>query len=81
MARPNFKNVKNLYIIDATDIALKILGAPIVNTVMLGAAVGVTGMVSIVAIEGAVDGMMAPNLREKNKKAIRCAYDLMKGAK
>ena len=81
MARPNFKNVKNLYIIDATDVALKILGAPIVNTVMLGAAVGVTGMVSIEAIEGAVDGMMAPNLREKNKKAIRCAYDLMKGAK
>lgn len=78
-ARPGFEDVENLVTLDATKIALDILGAPIVNTVMLGAAAAASDLVSIEAIEGAVDGMMAPNLREKNKKAIRSAYDFVKG--
>jgi len=79
LARPGFENVKNLVILDATKIALEVLGAPIVNTVMLGAAIAAIDLVSIEAVDGAVDGMMAPNLREKNKKAIRAAYDFVKG--
>lgn len=78
-ARPGFGNVPKLITLDATKIALDLLGAPIVNTVMLGAAVAACELVSIESVDGAVEGMMAANLREKNKKAIRCAYDLVKG--
>ena len=35
MKDPRFDKIKNLVTIDATDIALRILGAPIVNTVLL----------------------------------------------
>ena len=79
LRRPGFEAVKNLVTLDATKIALEILGSPIVNTIMLGAAAGASNLAGIEAIEGAVDGMMAPNLREKNKKAIRSAYELVKG--
>ena len=73
-----FQDVPRLVAIDATKIALECLGAPIVNTVMLGAAAAVSGLVALPSLEAAVDGMMAPALREKNKTAIRTAYEQMK---
>ncbi len=76
--RRNFHAVKHLITLDATKVALDILGAPIVNTVMLGAAASAANLCTLDALEGAVDGMMAPRLREKNKKAIRTAYELAK---
>lgn len=78
-ARKGFERVESLFTLDGTQIALDTLGAPIVNTVMLGAAAAATEIVSLEAVEGAVDGMMAPPLREKNKQAIRKAYELVKG--
>lgn len=78
-SRPGFEGVENLVTLDATKIALDILGAPIVNTAMLGAAAAASDLVSLEAVESAVDGMMAPNLREKNKRVIRGAYDFVKG--
>lgn len=77
--RPGFKEVRRLITLDATKIALDVLKAPIVNTVMLGAAVAICDPVSLDAVDRAVDAMMAPNLREKNKKAIHYAYDMVKG--
>lgn len=76
----SFQNVERLLTIDATKIALDILGRPIVNTVMLGAIAAASSLVSLEALENAVDGMMAPALREKNKKAICYAYHLVKEA-
>ena len=78
-SRPGFEDAKKVITFDATQIALDVLGTPIVNTVMLGAAVAACNLVSLDAVMGAVDGMMSPNLREKNKKAIQAAYDLVKG--
>lgn len=71
-------DASKVFVIDATDIALELLGTPIVNTVMLGAAVGAAGMVSMESVEAAIDNMMGKNLREKNKKAARTAYDRIK---
>lgn len=68
-----------IVILDATSIALEELGAPIVNTIMLGAAVGATEMVQVEQVEEAIGAMMAPSLREKNKKAMHKAYDWVKG--
>lgn len=76
-----FKGIKNLVAIDATKIALEMLDAPIVNTILLGAAVGSTGMVSMDSVEKAIDDMMGRNLSEKNKAAARKSYDLARRAK
>lgn len=76
-----FKDIKDLVVIDGTKIALEMLGAPIVNTVLLGAMVGATGMVSIDSVEKAIDDMMGQNLREINKAAVKKAYDLAREAR
>lgn len=73
-----FKGIKNLIVIDGTKIALEKLGAPIVNTVLLGAMVGATGMVGIDSVEKAIDDLMGKSLREKNKAAVKEAYDLVR---
>jgi pyruvate ferredoxin oxidoreductase gamma subunit len=77
--RPGFDKVKHLVTIDATAIALQELGANIVNTIMMGAAVGGTDLVTMEALEAAIDGSMSPALREKNKKVTKMAYDIVKG--
>lgn len=74
------ENVKNIVAIDATSIALEQLGRPIVNTVMLGAAVGAAGLVSMKSLEEAIDDIIKGTLGEKNKSAARIAYDIAKGA-
>ena len=77
--RYQFENVKNLVVLDATKIALDVLGSAIVNTVMLGAAAKAAGLVSLDSVERAVDEMMSPALREKNKRAIEMAYGMAEG--
>lgn len=76
MSDPHFRGIKNLVVIDGTRIALEMLGAPIVNTVLLGAMIGATGMVTIDSVEKAIDDMMGKGLREKNKAAVKQAYEI-----
>lgn len=76
-----FKDIKNLVAIDATKIALDMLGAPIVNTILLGAAAGAAGMVSMDSVEQAIHDMMSPGLREKNIAAAKEAYNLAREAR
>ena len=76
----NLNKAKHVVTIDATSIALEELGSPIVNTVMLGAAMGATRMVSMEALEHAIDDIMKGPLGEKNKNAAKAAYDMTKGA-
>lgn len=76
--RYGFEKVKNVKVIDATGLALEILGNSIVNTAMLGAAVAATDVLSIDAVEKAVASTMSPNLVAKNQKIVKVAYDKMK---
>ena len=76
----NLGKVKHIVTIDATTIALEQLGRPIVNTVMLGAALGATNLVSLTALEEAIDDIMKGSLGEKNKAAAKIAYEMTKGA-
>ena len=69
-----FKNFKRLMTIDANGIALDILGKPIVNTVMLGALLGVNDVVSFASLEKAIEEMLPDKIREANKEAARFAY-------
>lgn len=64
--------------VEATKIARKILGKPIVNTVMLGAFAKATGLVKLKSLERVIGERFSGDLREKNIKAIRQAYQLTK---
>ncbi len=65
------------YTIDATGIALDVLGVPIVNTAMVGAFAGVTGIVSIESVKKAILDTFKGKLGEKNAKAAELAYNEM----
>ncbi len=66
----------NIYTIDATKIALEIIGKNIVNTVILGAFAKATGLISLDALKQAIEEKFAGHndLIEKNIKAIEQAY-------
>jgi pyruvate ferredoxin oxidoreductase gamma subunit len=61
--------------IDATSIAIENLGVPITNTVLLGALVKVTKIVSLDSIIKAVQNTFKGKLAEKNVTAIKLAYE------
>lgn len=65
--------------VDATSIALEVLGTPITNSAILGAFAKATGVVSIESIEkGIMDifgARLGERLAEKNAKAARVAYE------
>ena len=63
------------YNVDATKIALEVLGMPIVNTAMLGAFAKATGIVKLKSIEKAIGEKFTADLTDRNIKAVRKAYD------
>ncbi len=66
----------NLYTIDATKIALEIIGKNIVNTVILGAFAKITGLVDLASLKQAIQEKFSDrqDLIDKNLKAIEIAY-------
>ena len=66
----------NLHAIDATKIALEVIGKNIVNTVILGAFAKATGLVSLESLKLAIKEKFAgrEDLISKNIKAIKQAY-------
>ncbi len=62
----------------ATQIALEELGRPIMNTAILGAFAGLSGLISFEAIERSIGHRFPGELGERNVKAARRAYELMK---
>ena len=65
--------------VDATKIAMDVIGVPIVNTVLLGAFAAATGEVAVESIQEAVKERFAGKVGEKNADAIKVAYDFVKG--
>ncbi|MCX5776729.1 MAG: pyruvate ferredoxin oxidoreductase subunit gamma [Candidatus Firestonebacteria bacterium] len=70
----------NVVTIDATKLAIEILGRPIPNTIMVGAFCGITGIVSMVGIEKAIRHKFEGkgDIVEKNIKAAEQAYNMLK---
>ena len=62
------------YTIDATRLALEILKQPITNTPMFGALLAASSLASLPAAERAVDLMLPPAIRAKNKEVVAKAY-------
>ena len=63
--------------IDATRIALDIIGKPIMNTVMLGAFAGASREITVDSIKHAVRDRFPGAAGEKNADAVQHAYDRM----
>ncbi|AJF59828.1 MAG: 2-oxoacid:acceptor oxidoreductase family protein [Candidatus Diapherotrites archaeon] len=72
---------KRVFTIDGTGIALKHLGKPITNTVMLGALLKVTGIAklenALKALEKQFGSKLSKEMVEKNKKVVVECYDLV----
>ncbi len=65
--------------LDATKLAMDFIGRPIVNTTLIGAFAGVSGLIRPESIINAVMERFPGKIGEKNAKAIQEAYDLMEG--
>ncbi|MCX6777858.1 MAG: pyruvate ferredoxin oxidoreductase subunit gamma [Candidatus Micrarchaeota archaeon] len=68
----------NVFVVDATGIALKNLGRPIVNTAMLGAFSKVTGIVELDSVKKAVQQRFPAKLAETNVKAVEDCFNQVK---
>lgn len=64
--------------IDATSIALEMLGVPITNTSLMGAFAAASGEISVEALEEAIRDRFTGSLAEKNINAANRAFTLVK---
>lgn len=62
-------------VVDATGIAMKRLGRPIVNTAILGALVKATGLVNLESVIELIKERFPGKLGEANSQAVRDAYE------
>jgi len=65
--------------IDATKVAMDILGRPITNTTMIGAFSGATNAVSIESIVKVIRERFSGKLADNNERAVREAYKQVGG--
>ncbi|TQD28457.1 pyruvate ferredoxin oxidoreductase subunit gamma [Methanolobus vulcani] len=77
----NLDTKAKIMTVNATKIALDIIGRPIVNTVLLGAFAGATGEIEPKSIMDAVKERFPGKVGERNAEAIQEAYKMMKEAK
>jgi pyruvate ferredoxin oxidoreductase gamma subunit/2-oxoisovalerate ferredoxin oxidoreductase gamma subunit len=63
-----------IWTVPATEIALKVLGAPITNTALLGVVARATEVVTMEGIEQTVKSRFRPDIAEKNIAVIKQAY-------
>ena len=61
--------------LDGYEIAVRILGLPITNTILLGAFAAVSGEISLEEIKIAIRQTMPRRLQEKNIAAVKAAYE------
>jgi 2-oxoacid:acceptor oxidoreductase gamma subunit (pyruvate/2-ketoisovalerate family) len=63
-----------VWTVPATEIAIRILGAPITNTALLGVVAKATGIVTLEGIAKTLKGRFRADLAEKNFAVIKEAY-------
>lgn len=62
------------WVLDATSLAMKLLGRPITNTAMLGAVVRATGLVKLESLLDAVKDRFHGRIGDLNRELIETAY-------
>ncbi len=63
--------------LDATALALEVIGLPIVNTALLGAFAGATGTIRLESVNKAIRERFPGKVGDKNVAAVKRAYELM----
>ena len=66
--------VAETWVLDATSLAIKVLGRPITNTAMLGAVVRATELVRLESLLAAVRDRFSGRIGELNQELIETAY-------
>ena len=82
-AKPGAWNVPDgvrLVAVDATGIALEVLGVPITNTSLMGAFAAASGEIALEAMEHAIEHRFKEEIARKNVEAARRAYNIVKWA-
>jgi pyruvate ferredoxin oxidoreductase gamma subunit len=69
----------NLTTVDATAIAREHIGVAIVNTAMLGALAGATGIVSVDSVKKAIADTLPKRVVDRNIAAAEAAYQKVRG--
>jgi 2-oxoacid:acceptor oxidoreductase gamma subunit (pyruvate/2-ketoisovalerate family) len=69
---------QKIWTVPATDIAIKILNAPITNTAVLGAATRAASLVNLESIQKAIRERFREELAERNIAVIKEAYEQVK---
>jgi 2-oxoacid:acceptor oxidoreductase gamma subunit (pyruvate/2-ketoisovalerate family) len=64
-----------LWTVPATELAIRVLGAPITNTALLGVVAKATGIVTLEGIKKTLKGRFRADLAEKNFAVIKEAYE------
>jgi pyruvate ferredoxin oxidoreductase gamma subunit len=75
----NIAHTLKVVAIDATAIAQELIGVAIVNTAMLGALAGATGLVSIESVRKAIADTLPEKVVERNIAAAEAACEKVKG--
>ena len=65
--------------IDATTLALDVLGRPITNVPMLGALAAAANLVGLDSLLQAIDDHLPPKIREANKQLLVRSFEAVKG--
>jgi pyruvate ferredoxin oxidoreductase gamma subunit len=76
----NLKTDAEVFTVNATKIALDVLGVPIVNTAMLGTFAAVTGEVTLDSLKKAINKRFPEKLAVKNVNAVETAYNSSGGS-
>lgn len=86
MPWPELPKVRQVIAVPANDIAQSELQPRVFNMIILGAIVGITGLLPLEAIDTALEDRLGekfkqqPELRELNHKALRRGYELLQSA-
>ncbi len=64
--------------LDATKMAREIMGAPITNTAMLGALLGISKLSKLSSVESIIQDYLSEKVIEKNKSIMEQAYQMVK---
>lgn len=62
------------WVVDATGLAMKLLGRPITNTAMLGAVIRASGVVKLESVLGVTKERFTGKVMEQNLELINAAY-------
>ena len=72
---------KKTKLIDASTLAMEVIGKPIVNTAMLGAFVSLSGLIKIGSLKQAVGNRFGGKVGELNQELAQRAFDEMERKK